>query len=98
MLSVLGRARGGSAGRATKGRAMIRRIAIVLCLTTSPAFSQEFVPLDQQLWAQLSLSLTKLSMPLEAHQQVQQMLAEYEKRAQENAAKAKAAKAEGKAP
>lgn len=76
---------------------MIRRIAIVLCLTTSPAFSQEFAPLDQQLWTQLSLSLTKLSMPLEAHQQVQQMLAEYEKRAQEDAAKAKA-KAEGKAP
>jgi hypothetical protein len=66
------------------------RIVALLCLLVSPAFAQEMPPIDRDLWQLIAQSLAGISMPLQAHQQAQQLLQNVEQEAMRRAA-AKAA-------
>jgi hypothetical protein len=83
------------------------RMILVLCLSlfAVPALAQQqpdLPPIDRDLWTAMSLAFGNISMPLPAHQQVQQILQSVEaqaaqRKAQRDAAAAEAAKAKAAA-
>ena len=72
------------------------RIATIIFLLSATAVAQEppagYAPPDEQLWQQMIQAIGNISMPLTAHQQVQQIMQSVEGEAKARAAKAKAPK------
>jgi hypothetical protein len=62
-------------------------------VSSFPAAAQEMPPIDRDLWQAMSQAIANLSMPLQAHQQAQQIMQGVEQQAaQRKAAKDAAAK------
>lgn len=49
-------------------------LAAGLALAISAAHAQEYSPPDEALWRAMQEAFAKLAMPLDAHQQVQQIM------------------------
>lgn len=65
--------------------------AILAALTTiTHAETQQTVVIDRELWATMNVAIAETSMPLSAHQRIQQILQNVEKEAAERAARAAA--------
>lgn len=67
-------------------------LAAALLALTIPAYAQEFAPPDEALWRAMTEAFAKIAMPLDAHQQVQQIMRNVEA----EAARKKVAAAEKK--
>jgi hypothetical protein len=60
------------------------KILLALLFLIVPAYAQEsrpYAPPEQELWQQMITALQGVSMPLQAHQQVQQILRAIEQQA-----------------
>jgi hypothetical protein len=71
----------------------MENVAFALLFFVSPALAQEpppFEPPDRELWGQMIQAIGAISMPLSAHQQVQQILQDVEREALARAARRKA--------
>jgi len=83
--------------RAMRGeRGMIVGLAMVLSvLSAGGAWGEEgaYAPPDQSLWNEMAAAFAKLSMPLEAHQAILQIMSNVEREAQTRAARGRAEKA-----
>ena len=77
-------------------RGMIVGLAMVLSvLSAGGAWGEEvaYAPPDQSLWNEMAAAFAKLSMPLEAHQAILQIMSNVEREAQTRAARGRAEKA-----
>jgi len=75
---------------------MIRSLALAIVLASTSAFAQQpdMPPIDRDLWQAMQQAFANISMPLPAHQQVQQIMQGIEQEAakrkvQKDAAQAK---------
>lgn len=58
----------------------------------NPAFQQNYVPPDRELWEAMAKGFAELSMPLNAHQAIQNIMANVQQEARAREARAKAMK------
>ena len=65
-------------------KTMLRLAVAAAVIAAVPARAQQpaFAPPDEQLWRQMSEAFSQLSMPMQTHQQVQQIMLNVEQQAQ----------------
>jgi hypothetical protein len=74
---------------------MRKLTALLILLVATPAFAQQadMPPIDRDLWQAMQQAFSNISMPLPAHQQVQQIMQGVEQQAAQRKAQKDAAQA-----
>ena len=57
-------------------------LAAGLIALAVPAWAQDYAAPDEELWRNLQTALARLSMPLDSHQQIQELMRAIEREAQ----------------